>query len=300
MTMSSGQRIAAIVVAIVSTALLQIHGIRFWTEHTGPLVGWVWSISLDGAALWLWYRGGWVRLLAFVGSLLMIIGPLYVLSAPVVDRVMSVSVNTKIIESLKDDISDTQFHYDKYIDSKVYNWARDRTDGSKTRLDSLREKQRDLLGKAELDPRDIALPILQASALLVILVTQVLAVSSLRSHYSPALRSTPKPKRKKGKSVAQVVMQIPESLSLSESSDTGHSGIERDATELTGIAETLRNFMELNRINQREVANNLGVRAADISMLLNHTERCNQGKETISRKALSKIESGLQGPGYDS
>ena len=93
--------------------LLQAHAIRFWVEAiTGewggwtwtllltPWKGWGWAVALEAIALWGWGRTGrskgWQRatwaFLAVVVSLLLIIGPLYRVSDPIVRQLATPDV----------------------------------------------------------------------------------------------------------------------------------------------------------------------------------------------------------------
>ena len=67
--------------------LLQYHSVQFWVERTGSPVGVAWSLLLEGAALWLWSdRRPTRRLLGAVATLLLLAGPLYQVSAPLLDE----------------------------------------------------------------------------------------------------------------------------------------------------------------------------------------------------------------------
>lgn len=69
--------------------LLQWHSIRFWSAHVDAATGWAWSVLLEAVALWLWYRRGWInRSLAAAASLLLLVGPLYVVSDPAVTQIV--------------------------------------------------------------------------------------------------------------------------------------------------------------------------------------------------------------------
>lgn len=67
--------------------LLQYHSLQFWVEHTGSPIGAAWSLLLEGAALWLWSdRRPERRLLGALATLLLLAGPLYQVSAPLLDH----------------------------------------------------------------------------------------------------------------------------------------------------------------------------------------------------------------------
>ena len=62
--------------------ILQWHGIQFWSAHVDSTTGWAWSLTLEGTGLWLWWTGR--RALGVCASALLLIGPLYVVSGPLV------------------------------------------------------------------------------------------------------------------------------------------------------------------------------------------------------------------------
>lgn len=68
--------------------LLQVHGIRFWTVQIGP-IGWAWSVLLELAALWLWWRRSVaMRSLGLLASVLLLAGPLYQVGSPLIEDLM--------------------------------------------------------------------------------------------------------------------------------------------------------------------------------------------------------------------
>lgn len=76
----------AAVILIGCTAVIQYHAIQFWVSQVDPVTGWAWSILLEAVALWLWWRRGAIRALALLASLLVMAGPVYHVSAPLVEE----------------------------------------------------------------------------------------------------------------------------------------------------------------------------------------------------------------------
>jgi nitrogen fixation-related uncharacterized protein len=74
-----------VAILIGCIGLLQWHSIQFWRQQVDPHTGWAWSLLLEAAALWLWYRpGGMTRILGAIASLLLLAGPIYHVGQPVV------------------------------------------------------------------------------------------------------------------------------------------------------------------------------------------------------------------------
>ncbi len=67
--------------------ILQFHAIAFWTGRFGVLTGWAVSLTLEGGALWLWWkpRAGW-RFLGGIATLVLLAGPLYVTGQPLLEE----------------------------------------------------------------------------------------------------------------------------------------------------------------------------------------------------------------------
>ena len=78
-------RLLTLGVLFGAIGLLQYHSIQFWQLFTEPGIGIVWSLVLEGTALWLWYqRHIGTRFLGLCASLLLLAGPLHQVSAPLV------------------------------------------------------------------------------------------------------------------------------------------------------------------------------------------------------------------------
>lgn len=73
-----------ITVLAFGIGILQWHGVAFWAGAAGPETGWAVSLALELAALWLWFqRRFFTRALGALATVLLLAGPLYALSAPV-------------------------------------------------------------------------------------------------------------------------------------------------------------------------------------------------------------------------
>lgn len=82
-------------ILLCSIGLLEWHGILFWQANVGVL-GWAWSLLLEAAALWLWYRPRFMfRSLAMVASCLTLLGPVYQVAAPSFNSLYSTQAGIK-------------------------------------------------------------------------------------------------------------------------------------------------------------------------------------------------------------
>lgn len=179
----------AIILLIGGLLLMQIHSMEFWTEHTGS-AGYLWSLMIEGAAVWLWASSSKSKaLLAMIASVLALAGPLYQVATPILDDLQSsqkeivVSVEQK--QSLKDEIITLESALNTYLsnsESRV-GWAQ-RIDSTTNQLVQSRKDLHSLYqAETEVKPQPwqaIALVAMQALALIVIQLTLVMAIRSLR------------------------------------------------------------------------------------------------------------------------
>lgn len=106
----TGTKVLAGVTLIGSAALLQYHSIQFWTNEISQQTGFAWSILLELAVLWLWsMRNIGTRVLGFVGSMVLLAGPLYVVGAPLLttlqDGAQQDVAVTKLMPLVQSDIN---------------------------------------------------------------------------------------------------------------------------------------------------------------------------------------------------
>ena len=75
----------------LAIALLQWHSVPFWQAQAGTWPGLGWSALLELISLWLWFRPGrrWLRPLAWATTLLLLAGPLYQVSDPLVREIVA-------------------------------------------------------------------------------------------------------------------------------------------------------------------------------------------------------------------
>ena len=93
-------------ILLLCISLLQIHSMRFWAGAIGA-TGYPWSVALEMISLWLWFRPGrkFIRPLAWATTFLLLAGPLYRISDPIIQEALlkenlsvAISVEREILE----------------------------------------------------------------------------------------------------------------------------------------------------------------------------------------------------------
>lgn len=170
--------------------LLQWHSIQFWQAMTGEVSGVGFSIVLEAISLWLWFRvvpwpTDWrdprqwfrtapavgVRLLAILTTCVLLSGPLYQVSAPLIREGESLSNAAASVEMWKGIVEQAKTN------------SRDKIGWGSVMLDAAR--QATTLGaapdaaKASTNWQRIAVVVLQSFALVIIQWSVVLAIGTL-------------------------------------------------------------------------------------------------------------------------
>lgn len=79
------KRFPAALLLIGGIVLMQTHAMDYWSQYD-QTTGWLWSLVIEGAAIWLWSaRNGFKNTVAFLATLLALSAPLYQLAAPVLE-----------------------------------------------------------------------------------------------------------------------------------------------------------------------------------------------------------------------
>lgn len=266
----------AIVVIILSTILMQIHSIDYWLEAAGPS-GWAWSIALEAAMLWLWYQKRLlpVRILA---ALILISGPWYTLTSPAIESLQEkTEIREQILseESKVNQLTASIARYEENSAERI-GWS-GRIDRTQTRLDLARESlqvKRDDATSLGVEWRLYMVAGMQAAVLLIVMITQLMAVAGLRDITEPV-----------SKELKDVSKLQPASKLLQQS---GFRLSEYDRA-VAAVATVLKAKLEEFGNVQSALATHFGFRPADVSMVFNHIERRAAKKETISHSALKRM-----------
>jgi hypothetical protein len=283
------RKIFAVAVAAASVVLLQTHGIAFWVAQTGS-TGVVWSLVLEFAAIYLWLHGR--TLPAVLASALLIAGPLHQVSLPLVEQAQEADIATSSRLATEREIEQLERSLARYEENsgKRLGWA-ERIDSAQERLDVARERLRGithLQGEHRRDWQKFAIIILEAVALLVVLYSQIFALSQLRldSKRKTKNRDEEQDENSSATPAVEGFSNDPK-IETPLENDIG----DRVLTALSLVEERLPNFDGKRQL----LAQHLGVRLADLSLLAHHEKRRREGRETISRPALDRIINTLGG-----
>ena len=250
---------------ILTTSMIQWHSIQFWVE-VAESIGFLWSIAIEAAAVWLWWHKKTV--LAFIASTLLMAGPLYSLSAPVYEskqfevalassHQQQVDLSRASITALKQSLAS----YQQNSLSRV-GWAT-RIDEARNALQAETANLKRLINagaKLKQTPMPWLVIAIEVLGLAVLLLTQILTIQALR-----------------GISVKSKRPEIAE--------DSKH-----DYSELALVLSSrLSDTLSAEGISQAEWARRNGVSTKSVSMLINHQKRFEAGKECISKNELNGI-----------
>ena len=183
------------------------------------------------------------------------------------------------IEMAQDTITQLSTSLDRYEkrSDKRSGWA-GRIDKTQVELKEGRAQLSILRAKGskkEAPWRDYTVAAMQAFALFIILTAQLAAVTSLRSRNGSTVTKTVTPKRSITRKVVTVEQQP-----------------ERYEETVKAVAEDITR--QVKKIgSQAKLCKNLGLRPADVSMILNHEKKKEDGTGTISYSVLQKISSRL-------
>lgn len=189
--LSNPRKAFAAVMLIGGIGLLQYHAILFWTNVVDPLTGWAWSLLLEGAALWCWSHPRLsVRSLGAVATLLVLAGPLYQVSAPLVEEHMSVNKTAQQRKDLQAEITGLEASLNTYLanSEKRVGWA-GRIDEAQAQLTAARSDLRNLTAAApqRMEWQRQAIIIMQAIALILFQLLNVIMIRTLSAGANVAI-----------------------------------------------------------------------------------------------------------------
>ena len=251
------QKLLAILIVIVCTVLLQAHSIPFWLEQSDSYIGYLWSFTIEGVALWLWLNKKMV--LATIASAIVILVPLMQLSNPLLKEIRTLNANIEIKELNSLSILEDKKLQDKYLST---NWA-GTINKNITHLRSEIDNQKEhLINTSELKSvhENIFIIVLQSVALIVVLLTQILAIRMLAFRDFPVIVMP--------NSDDSVIIETPE-------------------TRAEQLLNEIDEYISDNDYTQSQIAILLEVPSSSISRLRNRVS--GQG-EPIGDKKLRELE----------
>lgn len=175
--------------------ILQWHGIQFWAAHVSHATGWAWSLMLEGAGLWLWWTGR--RALGVCASALLLIGPLYVVSVPLLADLGRAehadSARERLIPAAEARISSLERELEAFLSNsgKRAGWlppieaAQSRLDAARADLGRLYVERPEAGG---LGWRTRAVIVLQAIALVLFQISAIFSICELAKFRPVALQ----------------------------------------------------------------------------------------------------------------
>lgn len=178
------RQLFALPILIGGIGLLQYHAIMFWTAVVDPVTGWAWSLMLEGAALWCWSHPRFaVRYgLGAVATVLVLAGPLYQVSAPLVAEHVSVDQSTAQREVLTAEIAGLEAALATYLSNSEtrIGWS-GRIDDTQAQLTASRAELRGLTAAApqRLEWQRQAIILMQAIALVLFQLLNVIMIRTL-------------------------------------------------------------------------------------------------------------------------
>lgn len=199
------RNITALILLVAAIGLMQYHAILFWSEHVDRATGWAWSLLLEGAALWLWSsRHAAQRALALVATVLVLAGPLYQVSAPLIaewqatDR--SAVANVERRAALAAEITSLETALNAYLKNSAarVGWAQ-RIDATQARLDTARSELTAVIAAAaepvRMSWQRQAVIAMQAIALVLFQIMGVIAIRTLAVAHQAKASDPQEPQR---------------------------------------------------------------------------------------------------------
>lgn len=180
--------------------LLQYHAIQFWAANVDAATGWVWSLLLEGAALWLWFSPTRARrALGAVATLLLLAGPLYQVSAPLIHEWQASDASAARRADLNAEITHLEAALNGYVANSAQRvgWAQ-RIDATQARLDAARAERAALttaVAAERMSWQRQAIIGMQAFAICLFQLLGVLAIGELRRAAQEQAQQAKEPRR---------------------------------------------------------------------------------------------------------
>jgi len=253
-----------IVLIAGGTGIIQWHSIAFWSSNVDASIGWAWSLMIEAAGLWLWYRPGiGSRMLGLLASLLLLAGPLYQISTPALDEVAKTQAST-ITHEQQMSMLRTQIAQDAQLmltyahnSKKRTGWlpsiqeVQQRLDAARKQLATLQAHKPETVENKGM--RVFWLVLLQALGLVLIQVSNVLAIT----HISGCARA----------SIADAqVCSVDAQHTVKEIKDEQDCADEY--AQLRTLAKKVRVWIEAEGLSIAKAANQLGVDRHNLSYLV--------------------------------
>lgn len=277
------RRALSILVLIGAITLLQIHGIEFWTGRVGA-IGILWSLLLEGVALWLWYQpSASRRTLGLVASLILLAGPLHQVAVPVLQEMENSkhadSARLAQISIVREKISGLEKSMETFLKNSEARtgWLKTIQE-SERRQTEAREELAGLLvvpAQAALGWSQLGIVLMQGGALVLFQLTAVLIIVSLSS---VSRNSGPRKQQYPGGTPVET-----ESETLEIKQETS------DIPDVAQLSERLEKYLAQQKLAAREFAAMHNLNPRDISFVRNHQRRVAEGKQVAPPGAVRRL-----------
>ena len=258
-------RLDAYAIILVSTFVMQTHSIPFWQMFIGE-TGIILSLALEAAMLWMWYHRR-LKYIKFLAAAILIAGPWYQMTIPIFEKIGRIETLQKNIILIADEIKEAKTSILNYEENskKRSGWA-SRIDRTKSSITDSRERLRGLyseqqkLGSAW---RIYAVASMQITILFILLKTQISAITNLREKGITESKRNPKPASKLEKNHSESKNNFEETVKA--------------------VAAALNDRLPEFKGSQKDLALHYKTfRPADISLVINHKNNIELGKEKIT------------------
>ncbi len=276
---------------VISISLIQWHSIQFWIEITGG-VGILWSIAIEATGIWLWWQRH--TLLACIASLILITGPMIWFALPFQQSITHSQANTlqhskqlasveKAINQLKKSLSSYQL-----TSQSRTGWA-SRIDKTQNELNIANQRFDQLIINSPIPvsiSKHIAIFTIETLTLVLLLITQVLAIGKLRNISNlaknietlPASTTRLTPVRQDNKS-----SNMPNKYQQTESPNQNLETLALD------VSKRLSEVLLEESISQAEWARRNEVSPKNVSLLRNYSKRKEKGLESVPKKEIIRM-----------
>jgi hypothetical protein len=274
-----------ILILPLAITLLQWHAVPFWQAQVGGWPGLGWSVLLELISLWLWFRPGrrWWRPLAWATTALLLAGPLYQVSDPLVREIVTLRQAdgnfAAQITAIQAEVAETGRSLDRYqrlslggrfgwqghIDQAQVTLAAKRVD-----LETLRAARAEAEVAARLNWHRVGKVGGQLLSLLIFQAAILLAIRALADAVHTPVNAV---------------------RTIADAPPPAADPAERLVLELQHAVQTR---LKAGR-SYAHIAEETGVGKAHLSLLMNHFDRAKRGDRVLGDLALRGIKEKLNG-----
>lgn len=283
----------SILVLCGAIALLQIHGIAFWSDKVGPL-GILWSVLLEATALWLWYqRNVPKRALGLLASVMLLAGPLHQVAVPVLQAMEDArhadSMRVAQVSIIHDEISNLETSLETFRkNSESRSGWLNAIQKTEQQLSSARKELRGLLAtpaQSALDWSQQGAVLMQATTLVLFQLTAILIITSLSKISN---------QRKYGNTYVEIQEAAHGAPSTNTAGDeTQH--LRRETMDIAKLTEQLDEHLSRQKLTAKEFSARHKLNPRDVSLIRNHSRRAAAGKQVAPPGAVRRVAEILAG-----